>query len=115
MQQPDQGTPEHDWTNEAVTVLYGSLAQHLPEGDKRLEAVVSKLIATLSTPSESVQYAVALCLPPLVRAKSVDIGPNITSLLDQLYEHKKYPNVRYQQTPRQPHSVLNILWWYGLS
>ena len=90
MQQPDQGTQEFDWTNEAVIVLYGSLAQHLPEGDNRIDTVVTKLIATLSTPSESVQYAVALCLPPLVRSKALDIASNISALLEQLFGHKKY-------------------------
>lgn len=90
LQQPDKGTQEFDWTNEAVIVLYGSVAQHLPPGDKRLETVITKLIATLSTPSESVQYAVAQCLPPLVRSKTVDVASNITSLLEQLFEHKKY-------------------------
>jgi hypothetical protein len=90
MQQPDKGTQEFDWANEAVIVLYGSLAQHLPDGDKRIDSVVSKLIATLSTPSESVQYAVALCLPPLVRARFVDVGTTLTALLEQLFGHKKY-------------------------
>ncbi|ETN40059.1 uncharacterized protein HMPREF1541_04334 [Cyphellophora europaea CBS 101466] len=90
LQQPDKGTQEFDWNNEAVIVLYGSVAQHLPESDKRTETVVSKLIDTLSTPSESVQYAVAQCLPPLVRPKSVDVSSNITALLEQLFEHKKY-------------------------
>ncbi len=90
LQQPDQGTQEFDWTNEAVIVLYGSLAQHLPEGDGRLENVVSKLILTLSTPSESVQYAVALCLPPLVRARGLDVGTYVSSLAEQLVTAKKY-------------------------
>lgn len=90
LQQPDKGTQEYDWVNEAAIVLYGSVARHLPEGDKRTETVVSKLINTLSTPSESVQFAVANCLPPLVRPKTVDVGTNISSLLEQLFEHKKY-------------------------
>ena len=90
LQQPDQGTQEFDWTNEAVIVLYGSLAQHLPEGDDRIQNVVSKLISTLSTPSESVQYAVALCLPPLLRSKNHDVGTYINSLTEQLVSAKQY-------------------------
>ena len=90
LQQPDEGTQEFDWTNEAVIVLYGSLAQHLPEGDGRIEDVISKLISTLSTPSESVQYAVALCLPPLVRFKTLDVGTYVSSLTEQLVTAKKY-------------------------
>ncbi|KAG9777477.1 ARM repeat-containing protein, partial [Aureobasidium melanogenum] len=90
LQGPDQGTQESDWVNEAVIVLYGSLARHLPEGDKRTQGVIQKLLDTLSTPSESVQYAVADCLPPLVRSPSVDAGPYLSSLLDQLFNSKKY-------------------------
>jgi hypothetical protein len=94
LQQTDQGTQEFDWTNEAVIVLYGSLAQHLPESDKRKADVVSKLIATLSTPSESVQYAVAMCLPPLVRSKDLDVSTQLNSLLEQLLGAKQYASRR---------------------
>ncbi|EXJ86414.1 hypothetical protein A1O3_03365 [Capronia epimyces CBS 606.96] len=90
LQGPDKGTQEADWVNEAVIVLYGSLARHLPEGDKRTQTVIQKLLDTLSTPSESVQYAVANCLPPLIRSPSVDAGPYLSSLLDQLFNSKKY-------------------------
>ncbi|EXJ80221.1 hypothetical protein A1O1_08363 [Capronia coronata CBS 617.96] len=90
LQGPDQGTQEGDWLNEAVIVLYGSLARHLPDGDKRTQSVIQKLLDTLSTPSESVQYAVANCLPPLVRSPSIDVGPYLSSLLDQLFNSKKY-------------------------
>lgn len=90
LQEPDKGTQEADWVHEAVIVLYGSLAQHLPEGDDRVQGVISKLLETLKTPSESVQYAVANCLPPLVRPQTLDVGPYVTSLLDQLFQAKQY-------------------------
>lgn len=94
LQGPDKGTQEADWVNEAVIVLYGSLARHLPEGDTRTQGVIQKLLDTLSTPSESVQYAVANCLPPLVRSPSIDAGPYLSSLLDQLFNSKKYATRR---------------------
>ena len=87
---PDKGTQESDWVNEAVIVLYGSLAQHLPPGDARIQDVISQLIATLSTPSESVQFAVAGCMPPLIRLLDSDIGSYATQLLSQLFEAKIY-------------------------
>lgn len=90
LQRPDKATQESDWVNEAVIVLYGSLARHLPAGDPRLKEVLSKLIDTLSTPSESVQYAVANCLPPLVRAAGSDADAHIPNLMDQLMQNKKY-------------------------
>ena len=56
-----------DEVNEAVVILYGALARHLPDGDKRVTTVLDRLLEALATPSESVQHAVANCLPPLVR------------------------------------------------
>ncbi|KAK5374777.1 translational activator of GCN4 [Exophiala xenobiotica] len=90
LQAPDKATQEADWIHEAVIVLYGSLAQHLPDGDTRTQNVIQKLLDTLSTPSESVQYAVANCLPPLLRPETVDAAPYISSMLDQLFNSKKY-------------------------
>ncbi|KIV90709.1 hypothetical protein PV10_05335 [Exophiala mesophila] len=90
LQEPDKGTQYSDWVNEAVIVLYGSIARHLPDGDRRTENVITKLLDTLSTPSESVQYAVANCLPPLVRPQSVDASPYVTELLGRLLDSKKY-------------------------
>jgi len=90
LQGPDKGTQEADWINEAVIVLYGSLARHLPSGDPRLKKVLEKLVNTLSTPSESVQYAVANCLPPLVRAAGSDADSYFPALLDQMFQDKKY-------------------------
>lgn len=90
LQGPDKATQEADWVNEAVIVLYGSLARHLSDGDKRTQTVIQKLLDTLSTPSESVQYAVANCLPPLVRPTSVDASSYLTALLEQLFQAKQY-------------------------
>lgn len=87
---PDKGTQESDWTNEAVIVLYGSVARHLPPGEQRVQTVITKLLGTLSTPSESVQYAVAGCLPSLVRLVDTEIGTYIEQLLKQLFEAKQY-------------------------
>lgn len=94
LQGPDQATQEADWVNEAVIVLYGSVARHLPDGDKRTQNVITKLLDTLSTPSESVQYAVANCLPPLVRPQNVEAGTYVSSLLQQLLQSKKYAERR---------------------
>lgn len=79
-----------DLVNEAVVILYGALARHLPKGDDRVPKVVNRLLATLSTPSESVQYAVAQCLPPLVRASSDQAGQYLKQVLDEMLHSKKY-------------------------
>ncbi|OJD14930.1 hypothetical protein AJ78_04769 [Emergomyces pasteurianus Ep9510] len=86
----DKGSEQSDWLNEAVIVLYGSLARHLKSGDKRVDTVIGKLLATLSTPSETVQSAVAECLPPVIRLSSTETGIYIRQMFDQLLHSKQY-------------------------
>ncbi|KAK2882392.1 hypothetical protein FQN49_000395 [Arthroderma sp. PD_2] len=86
----DKETEQSDWLNEAVIILYGSLAQHLVSGDKRIQKVTRKLMDALSTPSETVQLAVAECLIPLVRLDGSDASNCVQELLDQLFQAKKY-------------------------
>jgi hypothetical protein len=83
-------TPEQDLVNEAVVIMYGALARHLPKDDERVPQVVNRLLATLSTPSESVQYAVAQCLPPLVRASADQAGAYLSQLLEETLHAKKF-------------------------
>lgn len=91
---PDKGTTESDWVNEAVIILYGSLARHLPPCDDRIPTVVSQLLASLSIPSESVQLAVSGCLPPLVRLNDSESSSYAERLLKQLFESKQYASRR---------------------
>ena len=79
-----------DLVNEAVVIIYGALAQHLPAGDERVPKVVQRLLSTLSTPSESVQYAVAQCLPPLVGASSDQATEYLRHTIDETLHAKKY-------------------------
>ncbi|GAB7360485.1 hypothetical protein MBLNU230_g8436t1 [Neophaeotheca triangularis] len=79
-----------DAVNEAVVILYGALARHLPPGDERVPAVVQRLLSTLNTPSESVQYAVAQCLPPLVRASKDKATKYLQQMIDETLHSKKY-------------------------
>lgn len=90
----DKATESSDLLNEAVIILYGSLARHLKAGDPRLEVVIRKLLATLPTPSETVQSAVAECLPPLIRLSGPEIAGYIQEMLDQLLQSKKYATRR---------------------
>ncbi len=90
LEAPDKGSEFSDRVNEAVILLYGALARHLKAGDARVPKVVDRLLATLSTPSEAVQYAVAECLPPLVRASSEKTSEYVQQILDQLFNSKKY-------------------------
>lgn len=56
-----------DQVRQAVVILYGTLASHLPAGDKRLPKVIEDLVKALNTKSELVQEAVAECLAPLMK------------------------------------------------
>jgi hypothetical protein len=91
---PDRKSEMYDQVNEAVIILYGALGRHLEAGDKRVPKVVQRLLATLSTPSETVQYAVAQCLPPLVRTSEQELSVYIDQMMDQLLNAKKYPSRR---------------------
>ncbi|KAL4869999.1 hypothetical protein BDV12DRAFT_166834 [Aspergillus spectabilis] len=90
----DKGTETSDLLNEAVVVLYGSLARHLKADDPRLQTVIKRLLATLPTPSESVQSAVSECLPPLIRLAGAQSGQYVQEMLDQLLQSKKYATQR---------------------
>ncbi|KAL6712825.1 translational activator of GCN4 [Lecanora helva] len=79
-----------DEVNEAVVILYGALASHLGEGDERVPKVVHRLLETLQTPSETVQYAVADCLPSLIQTSSQNTSEYIQIVLDQILQSKKY-------------------------
>lgn len=86
----DKGSEFADRVNEAVIIMYGALARHLQAGDPRVPKVVNRLLETLSTPSETVQYAVAECLPPLVRASKENTSDYVQEVLEKLLNSKKY-------------------------
>ena len=81
---------EQDKINEAVVILYGATAQHLRSGDPRIPTIVDRLLGTLATPSETVQYAVANCLAPLVQASSTKTPDYLNRILEELLRSKKY-------------------------
>ena len=90
LDESDANPDSSDLVSEAVVILYGALARHLPNGDDRVPKVVQRLLATLKTPSETVQYAVAGCLPALVQTSGQSTSEYIQSALDQLLQSKKY-------------------------
>lgn len=90
----DKKSNMSDLVSEAVVILYGALAGHLKQGDERVPNVVQRLLLTLQTPSESVQYAVSGCLPPLIQTSSQKTSEYVQSVLDQLLQSKKYASRR---------------------
>lgn len=90
LEAPDKGSEFGDRVNEAVIIMYGTLARHLKPGDAKIAIVIERLLSTLSTPSETVQYAVAECLPPLVRTCGDKSSKYFDQVLEELLTTKKY-------------------------
>ncbi|KAK5659076.1 hypothetical protein OQA88_1165 [Cercophora sp. LCS_1] len=90
LEAPDKGSEAADRVNEAVIIMYGALARHLKHGDAKIPIVINRLLATLSTPSETVQYAIAECLPPLVRTCGDKSSKYFDEILETLMTSKKY-------------------------
>ena len=90
LETPDKNSEAADRVNEAVVIMYGALARHLKAGDSKLPVVIGRLMATLSTPSETVQYAIAECLPPLVRAYGPNSSQYMNQAVDMLLSSKNY-------------------------
>ncbi|TID26219.1 hypothetical protein CANINC_002808 [Pichia inconspicua] len=78
----DEKSKVQDMVKESVIILYGSLARHLDPTDTRVESIVSKLLESLDTPSEDVQYAVSDCISPLVPF----IKSNLSTYIEELFE-----------------------------
>lgn len=63
---PAPSTPIQHRVREAVVIFLGTVVQHLPAGDKKVDAIVQRLLDVLKTPSEPVQRSVASCLENIV-------------------------------------------------
>ncbi|KAM3449958.1 hypothetical protein MY3296_006486 [Beauveria thailandica] len=86
----DQTSDAADRLSEAVIICYGALASHLRPGDAKIPIVIQRLLTTLSTPSETVQFAIAECLPPLIKACPEKTPKYFKQIMDELLNSKKY-------------------------
>ncbi|CAK7228443.1 translational activator of GCN4 [Sporothrix bragantina] len=91
---PDKNSDAADRVNEAVIIMYGALARHLKPGDAKIPVVIERLLATLSTPSETVQYAIAECLPPLVQTCGDKSSKYFNQVMDTLMTSRSYAEQR---------------------
>lgn len=92
--QADGRSDRADWTREAGIILYGATASHLAAEDARIPDIIKRLLATLSTPSEAVQFAIAQCLPLLVKKDPLSHDDSIRSMLSQLSKGTTYAERR---------------------
>lgn len=93
LEQP-ANTNAADRVNEAVIIMYGALARHLAPGDSKIPIVIERLLATLSTPSETVQFAISDCLPPLIRTCPDKSSKYFEKVMEELLNSKKYATQR---------------------
>jgi len=91
---PAKASEVHDRIREACVILLGSAAQHLEKSDPRTDSIINKLLATLKTPSESVQTAVCNCLPALIRSRMHRVPELTSTLLTTLTTGTKYAERR---------------------
>ena len=86
--QPDKGSKKQDRIRELVIILYGSLGRYLDSSDDRLRIIFDRLLRTLDTPSENVQYAVSECIAPLVTAFESSLQDHFDELFEKLWHGK---------------------------
>ncbi|KAI9492588.1 armadillo-type protein [Zychaea mexicana] len=87
-------TETHDYIRQSVVILYGGAAGFLDQGDPKVQMAVDKLIATLDTPSEVVQSAVAECLPPLIKKIKENVPQIIDTLTEKMFNGERYAHRR---------------------
>lgn len=92
--QEDKQSVKQDRIRERVIILYGSLGRYLSADDKRLKIITDRLLATLDTPSEDVQYAVSECIAPLSGAFEANLQDHLDALFTKLW---KGPNLAVRQ------------------
>jgi hypothetical protein len=91
---PATSSDVHDRIREGSVILLGGVARHLEASDPRTDTIIDKLLNTLKTPSESVQFAVCDCLPPLIRAQVDRVPELIKRLMETLTSAPKYAERR---------------------
>jgi hypothetical protein len=91
---PAKSSEVHDRIREASVILLGGAARNLDPTDSRIDIIIDKLLSTLKTPSESVQFAVCDCLPPLIRTRSSRVRELTSQLMATLTTAPKYAERR---------------------
>ncbi|XP_055638459.1 eIF-2-alpha kinase activator GCN1 [Toxorhynchites rutilus septentrionalis] len=81
---------DYDNIRQAVVILMGSLARHLDRDDARIQPIVNRLLAALSTPSQQVQESVANCIPHLIPSVKDQAPQMVKRLMQQLVKSEKY-------------------------
>ncbi|KAI6654794.1 EIF-2-alpha kinase activator GCN1 [Oopsacas minuta] len=83
-------TKEYDNTNSSLVILYATLAKSLDRDDPKIISIITLLLTSLRTPSQTIQEAIANCLPPLMSAVKGQREEMIKDLLKTLLDNSNY-------------------------
>ncbi|ODV82484.1 ARM repeat-containing protein [Suhomyces tanzawaensis NRRL Y-17324] len=90
----DARSKVQDNIKENVIILYGALARHLKSTDPRLNTIIERLIKTLDTPSEDIQYAISEGLAPLVKSFESELQKHFDRLFETLFSLESFAKRR---------------------
>lgn len=110
LDQPPKSLGKHDLIRESVVILMGTLARNMDSSDERIPQIITTLLETLTTPSESVQIAVAQCLPHLIK-----LDPKATSKWSALLMHSLFTSEKYGDRRGAAYGVAGLVKGAGIS
>ena len=83
-------TKEFDGTKSSLIILYATLAKSLDQHDPKIHSIIQLLLNSLRTPSQTIQEAIANCVPPLMSAVKDQGQDMVKDLLKNLLDNTNY-------------------------
>ena len=83
-------TKEYDDTKSSLIILYATLAKSLDKNDPKIHSIIQLLLTSLRTPSQTIQEAIANCVPPLMSAVKDQGQEMVKDLLKTLLDNPNY-------------------------
>ena len=83
-------TKEYDDSKSSLIILYATLAKSLDQHDPKIKSIISLLLSSLRTPSQTIQEAIANCVAPLIPFVKSQGEEMIKDLLKTLLDNTNY-------------------------
>lgn len=87
-------TALEDRKRESIIILLGEAARFLKDNPEKTTSVLKMLLSSICTPSESVQQAIAECIPPLIKNSKDNVPTFVNDHLKQLFDAESYAHRR---------------------